>query len=63
MIGVDGNGIVKVWWNELFHKSNFGFTVDANIRLREMVRSLIDSILGKTELSLSYKLEGLLLGY
>lgn len=42
MIGIDGNGQVKVWWNELYSKSNFGFVLTTNVRLRDMVKSLLN---------------------
>lgn len=48
MIGVDVNGEVKVWWNSLFYRSNFGFTMSSQVKLRDMIRSLIQSILNKT---------------
>lgn len=48
MIGVDANGEVKVWWNPLFYRSNFGFNMSSNVKLRDMVRSLIQSVLTKT---------------
>ena len=56
MIGVDGNGIVKAWWNETFHKSGFGFVMTDNVKLREMVKSLVESVLNKTELVHNFKL-------
>jgi hypothetical protein len=57
MIGVDGNGGVKVWWNQLFYKSNFGFAMSQNIKLREMVKSLIQVVLEKMKKSEADALE------
>jgi hypothetical protein len=48
MVGMDGNGEVKVWWNEVFHRSGFGFTTTANIKLKDMVRSLFEAVMEKT---------------
>lgn len=58
MIGVDGTGNVKVWWNELFYKSNFGFNMSQNIKLKDMVRSLIQVVLDKMKRWEAYELEG-----
>ncbi len=44
MVGVDGKGDVRVWWNDIFFRSNFGFSMEANIKLREMVRSLVKAV-------------------
>lgn len=56
MVGMDENGEVKVWWNEVFHKSGFGFTMSSNIKLKEMVRSLLEAVLEKTEVAQKYRL-------
>lgn len=48
MVGMDENGEVKVWWNEMFYKSVFGFKMTVNIKLKEMVRSLFETVLDKT---------------
>lgn len=58
MIGVDSMGNVKVWWNELFYKSNFGFTMNQGVKLRDMVRSLIQVVAGKMKRWEAYELEG-----
>jgi hypothetical protein len=49
MIGVDEKGNVKVWWNDLFYKGNFGFEMIPNVKLEEMVRSLVQTVLAKME--------------
>lgn len=58
MIGVDASGSVKVWWNELFYRSNFGFTMSQNVKLRDMVRSLIQVVTAKMKRWEAYELEG-----
>lgn len=57
MVGVDGNGSVKVWWNELFFRSNFGFLLNADFRLRDMVLSLVTAITAKMEPATARELE------
>jgi hypothetical protein len=57
MVGVDGNGSVKVWWNEFFFRSNFGFVLNGEFRLREMVLSLVKLITAKMELAAASELE------
>jgi hypothetical protein len=49
MVGVDGRGQVRVWWNELFHRSNFGFTMAPNVKLKDMVRSLVQAVTANME--------------
>lgn len=44
MIGVDGNGNVRVWWNERFQNSHFSFPLNSDIKLKEMVTSLVKTI-------------------
>ena len=44
MIGVDAYGEVKVWWNEAFCKNNFAKELSTNLRLKEMIMSLIDCL-------------------
>ena len=56
MIGVDAAGSVKVWWNELFYRSNFGFTMNQNVKLRDMVRSLIQVVTAKMKRWEAYEL-------
>lgn len=58
MIGVDASGSVKVWWNELFYRSNFGFTMSQNVKLRDMVGSLIQVVTAKMKRWEAYELEG-----
>lgn len=58
MIGVDGVGDVRVWWNDLFYRSNFGFTMGPNYKLREMVKSLVDVVCGRMEKGESEALQG-----
>jgi hypothetical protein len=49
MVGVDGSGEVRVWWNELFFRSNFGFAMAGNVKLKDMVRSLVQAVCAKVE--------------
>lgn len=47
MIGVDGSGEVKVWWNHAFYNSTFGFPLNGDIKLEDMLKSLISLIVNK----------------
>jgi hypothetical protein len=58
MVGVDGSGQVRVWWNDLFHRSNFGFTMGPNVKLREMVRSLVQAVAASMDPAHAEQLEG-----
>ena len=44
MIGVDAYGEVKVWWNEHFFKNNFAKTISTNMKLKEMIMSLVNCL-------------------
>lgn len=44
MIGVSSKGEVKVWWNEHFHKNRFSFLLTSNVKLRDMVKSLVTQV-------------------
>lgn len=61
MIGVDESGEVKVWWNEFFYRSNFGFAVNGEIKLEDMLKSLISLVVNKMESDEADKLEKILL--
>jgi len=44
MIGVDASGQVKVWWNEHFFRNKFSFTLSSDVRMKDMVYSLVNII-------------------
>ena len=44
MIGVDAYGEVKVWWNEHFFKNNFAKAISTNMKLKEMIMSLVNCL-------------------
>ncbi len=44
MIGVDGSGSVRVWWNERFQNSHFSFALNSDVKLKDMVMSLVKTI-------------------
>ena len=47
MIGVDINSSVRVWWNQNFYKNNFPFTLTSEVKLKDMVMSLLRLIISK----------------
>lgn len=53
MVGVDGRGHVRVWWNELFYRSNFGFMMAPNVKIKDMVRSLVQAVTANMESGLA----------
>ena len=44
MIGVDAAGQVKVWWNEHFFRNKFSFNLSSDVRMKDMVVSLVHII-------------------
>ena len=44
MIGVDGYGAVRVWWNENIFRNKFSFNLSSDLKLRDMILSLVNSI-------------------
>lgn len=44
MIGVDAAGNVKVWWNEHFFRNKFSFNLSSDVRMKDMVISLVSII-------------------
>lgn len=57
MVGVDGNGEVRVWWNDLFYKSNFGFNMAPNVKLKDMVKSLVQVVTAKMDKAKAVQLD------
>ncbi len=53
MIGVDGDGKVKVWWNQFFNNNRFSFEMMTNTKLENMVKSLVQVVTERVE-----KIEG-----
>ncbi len=47
MVGMDSNGVIKVWWNNLFYKSNFSFILTSDVKLKDMISSLVGVITKK----------------
>lgn len=47
MIGIDINGNVRVWWNKDFYKNKFPFTLTSDIKLKDMVISLVKLVTSK----------------
>jgi hypothetical protein len=47
MVGVDGNGKVKVWWNEHFFRNKFSFKLTSDVKLKDMVLSLVCCLTSK----------------
>lgn len=47
MIGIDINGNARVWWNKDFYKNNFPFTLTSEVKLKDMVMSLLRLITSK----------------
>jgi hypothetical protein len=61
MVGVDGEGKVRVWWNENFSCNHFGFPATGEVRLRDMVRSLVQMVTKRTDPEHASRLESSLL--